>query len=117
MTHCVSCKRSYEQKIYSKKPSRYQYDYHRAYHLKKKYNITAEDFKKLKDKQDGECAICGATQGSSQCKDVLFIDHCHETDKIRGLLCSDCNLALGLLRDNISLLDKAKEYLIKSKEI
>lgn len=50
------------------------------------------------------CAICGG-------KEKLVVDHDHETDKVRGLLCFFCNLGLGNFRDNPQLLKKAIEYL------
>ena len=42
------------------------------------------------------------------------VDHCHETNQIRGLLCSSCNIGLGQFQDSIKLLSKAIDYLIKS---
>jgi hypothetical protein len=50
------------------------------------------------------CAVCGGT-------DRLVIDHCHESGKLRGVLCNNCNLALGLVRDSIGTLLKMVEYL------
>lgn len=75
----------------------------------KAYGITEEEVKELRQ---GNCAICG-TDGSEY-KKSMHIDHCHETGKVRGSLCHSCNTALGLFKDNIVLLDKAKEYLLDS---
>lgn len=44
--------------------------------------------------QDGRCAICG------RAKETLAVDHCHETERVRGLLCSVCNSYLGLIRED-----------------
>jgi len=60
-------------------------------------------------KQGGLCAICGKS-----CK--LNVDHCHETNKIRGLLCFNCNLLLGHAKDNISILSNAIEYLLHNEQ-
>ena len=75
--------------------------------LELRYGITHEKFLELKELQQNMCAICRK-------KTELHIDHCHETGKVRGLLCGPCNRALGLLKDNIDFLLKAIEYLKKS---
>ena len=56
--------------------------------------------------QDGKCAICRLV-----CIKSLAVDHCHKTGKIRGLLCMRCNTALGMFKDDPSLLLRAIEYL------
>lgn len=73
--------------------------------LKHNYGITLEDYEIMFKNQEGKCFICNVL------KEVLHVDHCHETDKVRGLLCGNCNKALGLLKDNISVLNKAIDYL------
>ena len=59
------------------------------------------------------CEICGKT--SIENKKALSVDHCHKTGKIRGVLCQNCNFAIGLLNDSVNLLNKAIVYL-KEKE-
>ena len=76
--------------------------------LKKKYGITLEQYNQMFTNQNGNCAICGRNQ--SEFKTSLNIDHCHKTNKIRGLLCSNCNTALGLFNDDNVLLQKAINY-------
>ena len=78
----------------------------------KKYNITPEDYSILFTKQEGKCAICRSDKSFR--KNItynLFVDHCHETGKVRGLLCHSCNTGLGHFRDNITNLKQAIEYL------
>ena len=77
--------------------------------LKRKYNISLEQFNVLSADQRNKCAICGEER-------KLVIDHDHETGKIRGLLCTICNKGLGLFYDNENLLKNAIDYLIKSKQ-
>lgn len=77
--------------------------------LKEKYGIEIEDWAQLLNKQDCSCAICKA-KFFSHCSEVTT-DHCHQTGKVRGLLCSPCNLLLGFARDNSSILGSAMEYL------
>lgn len=79
----------------SKKRSRY------------KYKITLSEYNNLKIKQANLCAICSKKEiGKS-----LAIDHCHVTGKIRGLLCTKCNRALGGFCDDPNLLKMALLYL------
>ena len=55
----------------------------------------------------GRCDICGHEPG----KRKLVLDHCHETGKLRGLLCGNCNKGLGFFKDNASVLELAIRYL------
>ncbi len=73
------------------------------------YGITLEQFNQMRIKQDYLCAICGKHETESN--KGLHTDHCHKTNKVRGLLCNSCNLAIGQLKHNITILKKAIEYL------
>ena len=77
------------------------------------FNMTADDYKKIFNEQNGCCAVCGTHQ--SDLPKRLHVDHCHTTQKIRGLLCNKCNAAIGLLKDNIEILAEAIKYLSKNK--
>ncbi len=80
----------------------------RAAQLRIKYGLTLEQYEQLLEKQEGLCAIC---QRERSTKRHLAVDHCHTTGKIRGLLCSTCNTALGKFRDSQILLHRAADYL------
>lgn len=69
------------------------------------YNIDNEGYERLQKAQGGTCAICKDPERK------LVIDHCHTTDLVRGLLCSQCNSALGLFKDDPKLLQAATDYL------
>jgi hypothetical protein len=73
--------------------------------LKRDFGLSLEDYKKIYNEQQGRCAICG------NIFKVLCVDHIHSTGKIRGLLCSQCNLALGNAREDIAVLKNAIKYL------
>jgi len=77
---------------------------------KVKYGITAEQFKLLANKQDGLCAIC---KKQEKLGTALSVDHCHESGRIRGLLCRQCNVGIGNLGHDIELLEKAIKYLMR----
>jgi hypothetical protein len=84
--------------------------------FKTRYGISLIDYNNLLKKQNGVCAICNQKEMSTNCKGKirnLSIDHCHKTNKVRGLLCARCNQGLGLFQDNNIILKKATEYLEK----
>lgn len=59
--------------------------------------------------QDGRCAICGHDAGDRTRR--LFVDHCHTSGRVRGLLCGRCNSGLGMFLDDAKLLGRAIAYL------
>jgi hypothetical protein len=83
-------------------------DRHRK--LKMNYGITAREYDALLASQGGGCAICGRDKNPGKFRQSLPVDHDHETGKIRGILCIDCNRALGMFRDDPRLLRKAAKY-------
>lgn len=74
-----------------------------------KYNLLREDYTILIEKQDNKCAICEGV--FTKTPDT---DHCHLTNKVRGLLCNRCNTSLGLANDNPELFERAAKYLEKN---
>lgn len=89
-------KKAYYKRTYKKNP-----ELNRQKHFKRCYGITIEQAEEIYKRG---CAICRSVEN-------LCIDHCHKTGSIRDCLCSNCNKGLGLFKDSIDLLDKAKEYL------
>jgi len=77
--------------------------------LRRRYNISLDDYNKLLASQDFSCAICRTHV--SELRRRLSVDHNHVTGKVRGLLCDQCNLLLGKACDNIDLLYKVIEYI------
>lgn len=79
--------------------------------LAREINIPYEEVRRFYNKQfmiqQAHCAICG------KITEQLGIDHCHKTNKLRGLLCKSCNLAVGNLQDNSDICSKAEKYLKK----
>jgi len=82
------------------------------------YGISAEYYGELSKSQHGLCAICGKPESAHRHGKVigLNVDHDHETGKVRGLLCSRCNMAVGLLGDSVENLLAAAMYLERSKK-
>lgn len=73
----------------------------------KKYGVTEEQYVEMYTKQEGKCAICLCEAGEH----ALVVDHCHATEKVRGLLCFDCNRGLGDFKDNTEAIRRAVLYL------
>jgi hypothetical protein len=78
-------------------------------------NLSRFDYAKLLVEQNNCCAICGIE--ATEMKRELSVDHNHETNKIRGLLCDRCNIGLGNFRDSTTLLSVAIEYLERTDGI
>jgi hypothetical protein len=89
-----------ERKLYTKK-----------YDLKKRFNITLEQYNEIFDEQHGFCAICGKHQ--SKFNYALCVEHNHETKEIRGLVCKRCNIIIANCDEDINILLNAIKYLTK----
>jgi hypothetical protein len=71
----------------------------------RKYGITVADYELLYEAQGGKCGICEKPEP------VLCVDHCHRTNRVRGLLCRACNRSIGQLGDTADALQRAADYL------
>jgi hypothetical protein len=106
---CGRCKEYKPLSEFSKGRSKggsgwYCKDCAREYNLKYKYGLSKEKYEKMYNEQGGKCLIC------QNHFDVLYTDHRHGGD-VRGLLCSKCNTAIGLLGDDPAIIARASEYL------
>lgn len=77
--------------------------------MRRQYGISMRQFTELLEVQGGGCAIC--EKPIDKLRRRMNVDHCHETNQVRGILCSGCNTGLGHLGDNIEGLQKAIGYL------
>lgn len=90
---CIPCKPQYSQNVW----------------YKHKYGITLTEFTQLLESQNFECAACGDTLDEQP-----HLDHCHKTEQIRGILCANCNRALGMLKDDPERILALHRYLIET---
>jgi hypothetical protein len=79
-------------------------------HLLRMFGITVEDFERMANAQGGVCAICRRPQRAKN-KRNLCVDHDHTSGRVRGLLCSQCNKAIGLFGESPEVLSRAIDYL------
>jgi hypothetical protein len=84
----------------------------RKHRLKKNYNLTPAGFQELLIAQNFCCASCGTAEPKGS-NNQWHVDHCHDTGKVRGLLCSLCNIGIGCLGDNLQGVRNALLYLEK----
>ncbi len=82
--------------------------------LRKKFNITEIQYNQMSNDQGHVCYICQSTDSFSS---RLAVDHCHSNGHVRGLLCRNCNRALGQFQDNVDFLERAIVYLKKDPPV
>lgn len=75
--------------------------------IKCRYGLSKEEYDRLYERSGGACYSCGRVPANMQ----ICVDHCHETGRVRGLLCTECNKGLGLIGDTIESVEKLLEYL------
>lgn len=130
-SHCKACRGQYTKTYKAENPERAReiqraamqryYANHLDYHREKSrrqrfdnYGITQEEFEALLEAQDGVCAICGQPETARHQNGgirSLAVDHDHATGRVRGLLCTNCNHALGKFKDDADRLRRAIAYL------
>mgnify|MGYP006784045891 CR=1 FL=1 len=84
----------------------------RGYNLKASHGIKQDDYEAMASKQGHACAICRSKEPGGP-GDRFHVDHNHATGKIRGLLCAKCNTAIGLLKEDAIVIQRALNYLKK----
>lgn len=101
---CKQCYKEYQQQYLQRQSSKRS---NSSRQLERLYGISIDDYDKMLKKQGGVCMICGSAPGKKR----LHVDHDHTTGAVRGLLCHGCNVALGSVREDVSVLHKMIEYL------
>ena len=105
-SYCKQCHNEYG--MYDKD----RYSKHTKYN---RYGITLDIYNSLLDKQNGLCAICFIDLSKIETNKV-HIDHCHDTNVVRGILCAWCNVGLGYFKDNETNLTNAAMYIQRNKQ-
>ena len=108
---CKYCKNEQSKKWSLQNPDKVKQQRRKTW-LKTKYGLTEESYAEMFNQQKGLCALCGEPEPIKK----LAVDHCHETGKLRKLLCTNCNTVLGKVHDNVDLLRKMVNYLDFYKE-
>lgn len=105
---CADCRKARGKKYTSKRSKKpLTKEKRREYRLRYLYGLSLTDYDDLLQAQNGLCALgCG--------KEARVVDHCHETGKVRGLLCTGCNTTIGKMGDTIEKVQRIIMYLEKS---
>lgn len=105
---CKKCKNKQSYAYFLKK----KYE-HYLISIKSRYGLTREQYEALLKKQNNVCAICLGEGDLRNTGEIirLHVDHCHDTGKVRGLLCFRCNSGIGKFKDNVASLERAINYL------
>jgi len=113
--HCIIC----SSELNKNRPKSEKKDYYqknkkelRNKHLQLRFNITRKEYYNILKQQNYVCDICGKKENNKS----LAVDHNHINGKVRGLLCSRCNIALGFIKDDINIAKKLIKYLEKHKD-
>ena len=119
--YCRQCVKAKHKKYYESNPDKFKKKrkerkrYTKNIQLFKKYGITLDTYERMLVEQDNLCKICNKKETAvvPVTKEVkrLCVDHCHDTLKVRGLLCKSCNIAIGEMKDSVETLEKAISYL------
>ena len=94
--YCRECANK-RGKVFRQKPE--YIEVRRARHYERRYGLTLDEYNALFERQGGVCALCGQSSRTN-----LAVDHCHETGRVRGLLCTGCNSALGRFGDQLDVI-------------
>lgn len=117
VSNCRACHRKWGKECYRRTKGRAS----RNCHLRDTYGITLEEYNAKLMAQGMMCAICGkkapSLDSSEWGKYSYPVDHCHETKKVRGILCPQCNSGLGHFKDRPELLRSAIRYLQQSAKV
>ena len=119
---CVAClarANGRQKQFYAADPGRYKLtpEVQRA-KLLRQYDLTVEQYEDMLAAQGGVCAICRKPEAAVHWQNNkvrnLAVDHDHASGVVRGLLCHRCNRVLGLLEDDVDLIQSARQYLLSA---
>lgn len=111
--YCIDCGTQKRLEVYYNKGGKEKQQARALKHKLKRYGVGLQDYEQMLKQQDGKCAICGTSEVKIKNRKNynLYVDHCHTSNKVRGLLCNHCNTGLGMFKDSIHNLQKAQDYL------
>ena len=108
-SHRTDARRSWERDYYHANKDKKKEQAARSAR-KRKYRLSDEQYRQLLEDQEYKCALCG----QPFMDDTPHVDHCHVSEKVRGLLHGRCNRGLGHFGDTIEGLERAIAYLRQS---
>jgi Recombination endonuclease VII len=114
---CKACMKSWKPEVkraYDRKKYYEHNDEWRNQNYIRRYGISLQEYNAKLEEQNNVCKLClsSCTTGRR-----LAVDHCHTTGKVRGLLCKNCNQALGLFKESADLIEKAADYIKENSNV
>ena len=109
-SRCRPCENAIRREAYPARREQEAASFRRWFQ-KARYGFSPGDYDALLAKQGGGCAICGSTTPGASHRKHLYIDHDHVTNRVRGLLCGNCNSGLGMFADDPDRMREAIAYL------
>lgn len=110
-SYCKACRVALASAFGKANPAKTR-DTRRRMKLRKNYGITPDQHAAQLAAQGGNCAVCKASLGEKS-PQTVHVDHCHATGKLRGILCGNCNVALGNFKDDVATMKAAIAYLLQ----
>lgn len=113
-SYCKTCHKAYKRDLYAKNPKHREMEYLGG--VRRKYGLSQEEYQALGESEDWRCAVCRRDPKAAYADQTLnaqrlHVDHCHETGRVRGLLCGNCNRALGYIEGTPGGLDAFRAYI------
>jgi hypothetical protein len=106
-----SCKKCHSKMMQDYKIKGLKKQSDRKVNLKRRYGIAQSEYDKMYNFQKGKCALCDAETIGRKGAVNFCVDHNHKTGDVRGLLCHNCNVVLGKIKDNREWLSRALKYI------
>ena len=105
---CKHCRNASRREWRRSNPAKHAKE-SRRWNLRVNYGLEPEDYEEILKSQDHRCAVC-LKHETEVPRQRLYVDHCHDSGEVRGLLCSHCNAGIGNLMDSPALLREALRY-------
>ena len=109
-SHCRACETARKRKADKRTKLKRQQE-----NELRKYGLTPDVKEAMLTAQRHSCGICGTKKPGGR-YNSWNVDHCHDTGKVRGVLCWDCNVGIGKLKDDANLLRRAIQWLEQSEQ-
>jgi len=110
-SHCKNCNRL-QRNDYNRRNNKKMKKYRRKYSIKYLYGLSHDEYEILLNIQDNKCAIC-----KNPFDKTPYVDHEHSKNNVRGLLCHNCNFAIGYFKEDVKAMKNAIAYLEKHKGV
>ncbi len=113
-SRCKACQKLYNDEWYATNIEK-KAETSRWWNIENKYGLSKEEYLAILKAQNNCCKICHLSS-EKNLHNYLYVDHCHTSLKVRGLLCKSCNSLLGMANDSIEILTNAINYLKETNE-